>query len=190
MAAHGKSPTPGGPAPWILLLALTAGCGEDAGAGGSPPPPPGSPAALQELAEELVRLARAGARDRLEARARELLLADAAAFFRRVYGEETGAALARGYEQRAPELASRLAATFAARAEEGRTRVRAVQHEDPRAPDVQGLLAEALERMQRPVPLFSLVFLGSSGQVPYRMWSFVQEDGGFRYLGRLPGLAR
>lgn len=59
-------------------------------------------------------------------------------------------------------------------------------HEDPAAVEYQ---AQALKRMDRAIPLYSVRLSAADGKKTFHLWSFVYDHGIYRYIGKTKALA-
>lgn len=70
----------------------------------------------------------------------------------------------------------------------GQTAVKVERFDKPKLPAEVGYQSEALARMRAPVPLYSVRLTTADGHKTFHLWSFVYEDGSFRYVGKMRGV--
>lgn len=156
----------------ILLWTLPARAANDA-------------ATLQKLMEDTLAAVKAGQKDKATALLKPLLLPDATAWFKQVFGDDTGAKLVAEYNAMSSNLAADLARIFEGRVKEGQNIVSVTKVESPTDPNATGLQKQALAGMKTKVPLYSVRFTEKAGMPGYTLWSFAYVDGQFRLVGKM-----
>ena len=144
------------------------------------------PATLQKLMEDTLAAVKAGQKDKVAALLRPLVLPDATAWFKKVFGEDIGAKLGGEYNSMSSTLATDLAGIFEARVKDGRTMVSVTKIESATDPNATGLQKQALAAMKTKVPLYTVRLAEKPGMPGYTLWSFVYVDGQFRLVGKMP----
>jgi hypothetical protein len=143
-------------------------------------------AALQGEVGALIEAIAAGDDDDAHQRASGLALPDAERWFAATFGP-AGGAVAAEYAPLAAELPQM---TEALRPLAGRRPVITVERfADATDTGATGYQAAALSAMARPVPLYSVRLTlpadDAGPEVAYHVWSFVDVDGRFRWVGKL-----
>jgi hypothetical protein len=138
---------------------------------------------LGKLVEDMMAAVKAGDRDRADALAENLQLASPQDWFRETFGDELGTELYREYAPvrgRHVELATLLAALQ----KKGLTRVQVERFTRTGDDASVGYQSEALKRMVKPTPLYSVRLTNAEGTEVFHLWSFVYQSGRFRWLGK------
>ncbi len=188
--------------PLLAMSILAAGCGEEQRSTPSPAPveptaEPGGPSAptypatTAGLEQLLADLLTAIATDRAHAveMAENLALPHPDEWFAATFGDTVGARLASEY-QRAIRHFDDLVEVLARLADNGQTRIVVEQFDDADDPSAVGYQSAALAAMVAPLPLYSVRISQKSGQQTFHLWSFVYEQGSFRWIGKLQELAK
>lgn len=144
------------------------------------------PATLQKLMEDTLAAVKAGQKEKVAALLRPLVLPDATAWFKKVFGEDIGAKLGKDYSSMSSTLPTDLAGIFEGRVKDGRTIVSVTKVESATDPNATGLQKQALAAMKTKVPLYTVRFAEKAGMPGYTLWSFVYVDGQFRLAGKMP----
>jgi hypothetical protein len=148
---------------------------------------PATALGLEQLMADLLRTA--GGDD--EAAGRQLLaslvLPDAGAWFRRRFGDSLGERLAADYQRSAGRIHD-MAALFRDLRARQRTRIVVESFDRPGLEGAVGFQDLALQLMRPPDRLFSVRFLAADEAAGFHLWSFVREDGAFRWIGKLQPL--
>ena len=141
---------------------------------------------LKKLIEDTLAAYRAGDKVRAEALVRPMKLPDAAAWFKRVFGDEVGAKLAADYAEGTRDLTAGLGSLFEGRVKDGRTFVSVIKLESAMDSNATGYQKQALAAMKEKVPLYTVKFGAQPGATGFSLWSFVFLDGQFRLVGKMP----
>lgn len=105
------------------------------------------------------------------------------AWFKRVFGDQMGPTLFADYEPLVGSFSS-FVTLMKSLLERGQTRFvveRFTKPDDPAAVGFQGM---ALGRMDRVTPLYSVRAIDRDGSRMFHIWSFVYQDGWFRWIGK------
>lgn len=141
------------------------------------------PGGLKKLIQDILKTAKAGNQQMLDAYLNGLVIPDPASWFKEVFGDAEGAAFAKTYAGRRGRLPSELSEVFALAIQEKMTDIDVRQFDkacDSDANEFQYPLLAAREQLQR---LYEVrLFQGTYGKV---LWPFAYIDGAFRYLGDL-----
>jgi hypothetical protein len=188
----------------VLAVALAVGCGGgDGGDKGKGPAggdggfqggaQPGGGAGdtaegLKKVFEDLLAATRAGDQAKVTAMAKNLMLPNPDASFKRLFGDGPGGAVAAQYQRDAAKLEGGLFKEMQLRLKRNQTQVQVDRIEQPNDPKANGNQKRALERMQMKVPLYSVRMVAPGERLGFHMYSFAHVDGGFRWLGRMDAL--
>jgi hypothetical protein len=117
-----------------------------------------------------------------------MMLPNAPAWFRSVFGDDVGGKLAEDYGKMSPNLVSGLARVFEERAKQGEMFVAVHKVESATDARATGAQKQALAAMKTKVPLWTVKFTdspGATGLTGYTLWSFVYVGGQFRLAGKM-----
>ena len=142
-------------------------------------------ATLQKLMEDTLAAFKAGDAARGNALVKRMMLPNAAAWFKSVFGDDVGGKLADEYGKMSPNFVTELAAIFQGRVKDGRTFVSVKKVESATDPNATGYQQQALAAMKTKVPLWTVRFGAEPGAAGYTLWSFVYVDGQFRLVGKM-----
>lgn len=144
---------------------------------------PDTPQGLEKQMKDMVKLEKQGKQQELAPYAKSLLLPDADNWFKSVFGDSAGTALAsaselarNGVEFGAPE-------TLATLRKKDLTEVRAVRFDDSCSPLATPTEYPVLLLRQRPEPLYDVRFSNGAGESVWAYFAYV--DGAFRFIGSL-----
>ena len=200
LTAGASAPDPCGVRPWLapkpllvcaLLCALmSAGCpGEEA----SKPPRALDPirafayeessAGLKKLFQDM--LGGIAERDKRYTRhlAKTLVLSAPSAWFKKHFGTRLGESLFEEYEPLTPDFAS-FADLMAQLHKNGQTRFVVDRFTDPKNDAATVYQALALTKMRKQIPLYSVRAIDRDNDRVFHVWSFVYQDGFFRWIGK------
>lgn len=149
------------------------------------PPYPESTQGLQKLMEDALAATKAGDKEKVAALVKPLVLPDHAAWFKKTFGDEKGAALAEDYDKMAPRLADELTKLLDARVKDGRTFASAVKIESADDQNATGLQKQAIAAMKEKAALYTVRLGDKPGGSGFTLWSFVFVDGQFRLAGKM-----
>lgn len=204
--------------PWILALALAlsaASCrGDDDGPAAAAPaataPDQGagseaeapadaaltrevryddSTVGLESLASDLRAALDAGDEAELALLLDSLRLRGYEDWFATTFGKRVGRRLAGAYEPWFEEIGL-LSDVLREQLGRGLTVVSAERFTDPGDEGATGYQSAALRAMRERVPLYSLRLSSRARDATFHLWSFVHEDGSFRYVGKLKAVSR
>ena len=144
---------------------------------------PDTPQGLEKLMKDMMKIEKQGKQQDLAPYAKSLLLPDADNWFKSVFGDSAGAALAsaseltrNGIEFGAPE-------TLVTLRKKDLTEVRAVRFDDSCSPLATPAEYPVLLLRQRPEPLYDVRFSDGSKESVWAYFAYV--DGAFRFIGSL-----
>ena len=142
-----------------------------------------STAGLKKLFQDM--LAAIADRDRRYARhlAKTLVLAEPEAWFKTAFGTRLGEALFAEYEPLTPDFAS-FADLVTQLHDNKQTRFVVERFNDADSDAATGYQALALKKMRKPVPLYSVRAVDRDNERVFHAWSFVYQDGFFRWIGK------
>ncbi|MDA1195440.1 MAG: hypothetical protein O2894_09685, partial [Planctomycetota bacterium] len=125
-----------------------------------------------------------------EATARDLVLADARAWYERAFGAEHEhlAGLTAEYAQQVAQVQT-LPGAIRAQFAEGNTDVLTERFIDPGDELATGFQAVALRAMSAPIALYSLRLIAPGQESGWHLWSFAHVDGHYRFVGQMHALA-
>jgi hypothetical protein len=188
----------------LVLAAVAAGpggCGDDRPSGKTPaaagdegeaapvvlPAEPIYPDSVQGLESLMTALVKALQDDDATEKSRLLLslqLPDPRAWFGEVFGGALGARLLDEHERTRNGIGW-LASHIKGRIDTGLVVIHAERFEVPNQAASVGYQSEALGKMQRRVPLYSVRFSTPDGKKTWHVWSFIHHQGTFRYVGKM-----
>jgi hypothetical protein len=145
---------------------------------------PDSPEGLQKLNEDVLAAVKADDKAKAGALIRSFALPKSEEWFKRVFGDETGARLQAEYEGFLKDFERQALDLYSKCLQEGRTQVLAVRVHKP-GPEATGLQTAALEAMKAPVALYTAKFAKPGEEPGVSLWSFVHVDGTFRLIHKL-----
>lgn len=143
---------------------------------------------LAELVRNLVASARTENAEKLAEQARALRLTDHRAWFADHFGDELGKKLATDYAAVAGEL-RQLVRALETLSSSGHTKVVVERFDQPNQPGAIVYQDLALKKMKKRVPLYSVRLLKPGDSRGFHVWSFVYVDSGFRWAGKMIGVA-
>jgi hypothetical protein len=170
----------------VVLLALHAALAQQPQA---PAAAGGSAEDLKKLMQEMLTAAKAADATKVQTMANALVLPSHEAWFKQVFGDEKGAALAADYGPHTAEFAEQLGGFFAKLVEQGRTEVHTVLIDKSDSADATGLQSTAIAAMKQPMALYTAEFVVPGDKDGTTLWSFVYVDGAFRFVGKLRPLS-
>ncbi len=184
----------------FALFLVVAACGDDdPGRANSKPRPlgeveagtsryPESKAGLSTLFEDLVAAIGRGDDAQVDGTVRGFVLVDPDAWFAKTFGADAGKALAGDYRVAAAAI-DQLTGLLRELVRDGQTEVVVERFDSANDPAAVGYQALALAKMERPVALYSVRLRAPGQRRGFHLWSFVYQDGGFRWIGKLKALA-
>jgi hypothetical protein len=144
---------------------------------------PDSTAGLGRLAADLVTAAREKS-PRLPILLESLRLRSPDAWFEGVFGRAKGAELADDYRRVYDEI-GQLGGVLERLVADHQTIVTIERFDRAETPESVGYQSAALAKMADPRPLYSLRFASADRARVFHLWSFVYQDGSFRYVGKM-----
>lgn len=145
---------------------------------------PESPEGLGNLASDLLASAHAGDEKTLIRLLDSLKLRDPETWFRDTFGRALGQELWAEYRPLHDNI-GQLAGVLSGLAAGGQTKLTIERYDKADLPDSVGYQSAALAKMDRPTPLYSVRFGSPDGKKLFHLWSFVFQDGTFRYVGKM-----
>ena len=142
-----------------------------------------TPEGLEKLMKDIVNLEEQNNRQELAAYLKSMTLADADNWFKSVFGDSAGAALASASERERNEFGIIAPTSLATFQKQGLTEVRAVRFDDSCDRRATATEYPLLLLRKRPEPLYDIRFL--QGNTGTRVKYFAYVDGAFRYIGSL-----
>jgi TonB family protein len=138
---------------------------------------------LEKLMKEMMKLEKEAKQQELATYAKSLLLPDADKWFKAVFGDSAGAALASASELARNGIEFGTVETLATLQKKDLTEVRAIRFDDSCSPLATPTEYPVLLLRQRPEPLYDVRFSDGSKE---SVWSyFAYVDGAFRFIGSL-----
>jgi hypothetical protein len=165
-----------------LLLGAVPALGQSTGA------VPDTVDGLKRTMTEIYQAMRGGDQPKVEQMVRALALPGHEAWFRRVFGEEKGAAAAGEYSGVQGKFERDLVRLFVRVAAEGRSDIQVLRFEKAGSAEAVGRQNAALADMKNPIPLYSVRFVKPGEARGIHVYSFVYADGAFRLVGRMGAL--
>jgi TonB family protein len=144
---------------------------------------PDSTQGLEKLMKDMMKLEKQGNQQELAAYIRSMALPDADNWFKSVFGDSRGAALASTSERGRKEFEGLAPNTLANFLKQGLTDVEAVRFDDSCNRRATATEFPFLLLRERPEPLYDVRFLG--GNTGTLLAYFAYVDGAFRYIGNL-----
>jgi hypothetical protein len=145
---------------------------------------PDTDAGLKQLAAELLDASRSSDQRRLAVLLESLRLRDPEGWFRAAFGQALGSQLALDYQAVSSEI-GQLAPLLSRLSADLQTIITIERYVRPEMPESVGYQSAALARMQNRVPLYSVRFATLDMRKVFHLWSFVHQDGSFRYVGKM-----
>lgn len=139
---------------------------------------------LREVCCELLKVTKAGDKEKASAIAKSFVLPDHERWFKKKFGDEKGALLAKDYAKTATDLETKMAKVFAALVAKGHMNFAGARFDAPDASGETGRETLAISAMTEKAPLLVAYFAGKEAKAS-RLGAFVFVDGSFRYAGRL-----
>jgi len=127
--------------------------------------------------------AKAGDNEKLDGLLKALVLPEAEAWFKDVFGDEAGARLAEEYVEVAKRFPPDAAKFFGQMATKEGLEIAVAKLEKADDKEARGLQRSALGAMKKPVPLYDVRFVGKDTR--QSVWSFVYCKGAFRFAGKM-----
>jgi TonB family protein len=138
---------------------------------------------LEKLMKDMMKLEKQGKQQELAPFAKSLLLPDADNWFKAVFGDSAGAALASASELARNGIEFGTGETLASLRKKDLTDVRAVRFDDSCSPLATPTEYPVLVLRQRPEPLYDVRFSDGSRESVWAYFAYV--DGAFRFIGSL-----
>jgi hypothetical protein len=138
---------------------------------------------LAKLFGDMMAAIKVGDLDRADALAENLELASPQDWFRETFGNELGTELYRDYAPVRGRLVE-FPTLLAALRKKGLTKVQVERFTRTGDDASVGYQSEALKRMVKPTPLYSVRLSNAEGTEVFHLWSFVYQSGRFRWLGK------
>jgi hypothetical protein len=143
---------------------------------------------LGKFIADMMAAVKAGDLDRADALAGNLQFESPQDWFREIFGDELGAELYREYVPVRGRLVE-LTTLLDALQKKGLTRVEVERFTRTDDDASVGYQSEALKRMVKPTPLYSVRLSNPEGTEVFHLWSFVYQRGRFRWLGKAKKVA-
>ena len=185
----------------IPLVVLLGGCGSDQDKGSGQGSEGGDVPALQpykykagiegleQLMGDLMVAIEKDDRPTARMLAESFAIPDQETWFGEFFGEEVKQDMAAEYDDLGQRIAQ-LVDLLTELQEQGQTKILVESFEsqdDPAAVEYQSL---ALQRMVRAIPLYSVRLSAADGKKTFHLWSFIYDDGMYRYIGKTKALAK
>ncbi len=168
------------------LLAACGGGSDKSKAGSSYPD---SAEGLSQLIGDIIKYAEdRDTMERADQLAHRLQLDDHRAWFIEHFGSDLGTTLAADYTKVAESI-GQIAGALKKLAADGFTNVKVERFDKPDDPGSLVYQHMALQRMKKRTSLYSVRVLKKDGSRGFHLWSFVYERGGFRWVGKMTGVA-
>ena len=106
----------------------------------------------------------------------------------RVFGNELGAALSAQYQPQSDEIGL-LVRVLREQFDKGLTELQVYRFQTATATSATGYQSEALRQMVAPEALYSVRLSSKDRSQSFHLWSFVHNNGSFRFVGKLRGVA-
>jgi hypothetical protein len=162
----------------LPLLFAAPAFGQSAGAADTPE-------GLKQTIAGIYEAARAGDEAKADTLIRALVLPRYEAWFKRVFGDAKGSAIAAEYADLQRRFQPDLIRLFQRVVADGRSDIQVLRFDRPGSPEAVGLQNQALAAMQNPQPLYSVRFIKPGEQRGMHVYSFAYADGAFRLVGRM-----
>ena len=143
---------------------------------------------LKAQMDAAVAAAKAGDKEKLAELVKGLILPDHEAWFKEVFGDELGAALAKEYAGQLEGFEQGVGGFFTKLVDKQPFEISVKKLEKADDPDARGAQRSALAAMKKPVPLYDVSFRGDN--VGMSLWSFVYSKGAFRLAGKMRAAAK
>ena len=146
---------------------------------------------LKQWATDMLAAEKAGEKDKFSEAAREAILPNHEAWFKAMFGDETGGKLEAEYGKLVADTAKyegQIRELFHERNEKGQTEVAAMRIEKADDKNATGAQKKAMHAMKTPTPLYTIRFTEPGKDAGFTLWSFVYVDGGFRLVGKLKAI--
>lgn len=139
---------------------------------------------LEQLFRDLMAAVQDHDNDRAKALITSLELKDPKAWFRKRFGDELGDKLAAEY---APAVGNfdQLERVLAGLVAHHETDLTVEAFDKPGDPEATGYQNLALAAMVKPTPLYSVRLSSAERDNAFHIWSFVYDDGGFHWVGKM-----
>jgi len=143
---------------------------------------------LKAQMDAAVAAAKAGDKEKLAELVKGLILPDYEAWFKEVFGDELGAALAKEYEEVAQHFPPDATKFFDQMATKEGLQVVVTKLDKADDKEARGLQRSALTAMKKPTPLYDVRFLGKDTR--QSVWSFVYQKDTFRFVGKMKAVQK
>jgi hypothetical protein len=140
---------------------------------------------LEQMAKDLMTATRGGNPQRSKELLFALKLPDYENWFIAHFGKELGQRAAEEYKPFYEDIGLLEVVLMQLSVDEKQEEVEGKRIVDPNDPEAVGYQSEALLKMIKPVPLYSVRYKQPNGQKVFHLWSFVYEKGTFRYVGKM-----
>ena len=140
---------------------------------------------LKKLMSDILEAQKSGDKDKFDSLVKGLVLPDADAWFKKVFGDDKGSKVAAQYTSNTGALEQDLARLFTKIVNDGQTEIRITRLEKPDDPQATGNQKDVLSAMKNPVPLYSARFVKPGESLGMHLYNYVYVDGTFRAVGKM-----
>jgi len=140
---------------------------------------------LKVLIEEILQALKAGQNEKASKLVKRFILPNHRSWFSRVFGDEAGAKLSAEYEKTIGQLEFGLISLFGEVVKKDQLLVRINRFKAAGDNEATGLQNAALASMKTPIDLYSVRMVKFGEKYGTHLWSFVYEDGAFRFAGKM-----
>ncbi|HUT34691.1 MAG TPA: hypothetical protein VNE39_14475 [Planctomycetota bacterium] len=144
---------------------------------------PETPEGLKGQMSAALAAAKAGDNEKLGQLVNGFILPEPEAWFKDVFGDETGARLAEEYVEVAKRFPPDATKFFGQMASKEGLEIVVAKLDKADDKEARGLQRSALGAMKKPVPLYDVRFVGKD--VRQSVWSFVYHKAAFRFVGKM-----
>jgi hypothetical protein len=140
---------------------------------------------LKTLMSEILDAQKSGDKEKLNTLIKSLQMPDADAWFKKVFGDDKGPAVAAQYKSNTAPLDQDLGRLFTKIVSDGQTEIKVIRLEKPDDPQATGNQKDVLSAMKNPVPLYSVRFVKPGESLGMHLYNYVYVDGTFRLAGKM-----
>ena len=140
---------------------------------------------LTKLIQDVLGATKGNEKDKLATLIKGMRLPNHEAWFKKTFGDETGAKLAAEYGDLLKKFDEDITKFFADIVKDGKTQVTVLIVKAPADKDATGLQKDALSAMKAKVALYTVRMTKPGEESGTTLWSFVYVDGGFRLAGKM-----
>lgn len=148
---------------------------------------PDSTEGLERFVQDVFRALENDEQNEAQRLTSSLELADHETWFTATFGEEHGGSLAADYAPLVGQFAQ-MSALFSELLKSQQTQVAVERFVHADDPDLNGYQSLALGAMKSPTALYSVRLSKNGDERGFHLWSFVHQDGSFRWVGKMKPL--